>query len=234
MASSGQTVVLVHSPFLGPTSMWPLAEQLERAGVATVVPDLRSAVVSEPVHQRLVAEFVHVLKNTAVAGPLALVGHSGAGPLLPGFAAALDRPVSALVYLDAGLPTPGCSWDDAAPAELVEELRSRTQSSRLPPWHLWFDADPLAGLVADPALRNALASEEPEVATAFLAEKRPEVDWSGPAGYLQLSPPYAADAAQAAEQGWPVRHIQTHHLAPATQPTTTADTLLDLLTTLNT
>ncbi|MHA6799761.1 hypothetical protein [Bounagaea algeriensis] len=213
--------------------MRPLAEQLELDGVATLVPDLRSAVAGGPVHQRLSAEFVRALNVAGAAGPLVLVGHSGAGPLLPGFVEAADRPVAALVYLDADLPTPGCSWQDTAPTGLVEELQSRARSSRLPPWHLWFDADPLTELVPDAALRNSLSSEEPEVAAAFLTEARPDADWNGPAGYLQLSPPYAAVAAEAAERGWPVRRIETHHLAPVTRPSTLAEELLNLFTALS-
>lgn len=125
MTTSTQTVVLVHSPFLGPASLQPLAYQLDTTGVTTLVPDLRAAVTDEPVHQQLVAEFVSALATAAVTSPLVLVGHSGAGPLLPAFAESTDHPVAALAYLDAELPTPGRSWEGAAPIELVDELRSR-------------------------------------------------------------------------------------------------------------
>lgn len=100
----------------------------------------------------------------------------------------------------------------------------------MPPWHLWFDADLLAGLVPDDALRASLIDEEPEVAAAFLAETRPDADWAGPTGYIQLSPHYTAGAARAAQRGWPLHRIETHHLAPVTQPATIADALLDMIT----
>lgn len=227
MAMTTHTVVLVHSPFLGPASLQPLADALDAAGVLALVPDMRAAVTEEPVHRRLLAEFVAALPPTAATAPLVLVGHSGAGPLLPAFAAA-GFPVVALVYLDAGLPTPGQSWEETAPADLVDQLRARARGSRLPPWHLWFDAAVLAALVPDDALRASVVDEEPEVATAFLAEARPDVDWAGPAGYVQLSPPYAAAAARAEERGWPVRRVQTHHLAPVTHPATLVAPLLDM------
>lgn len=229
MTTSTPTVVLVHSPFLGPASLLPLAAQLDAAGATAHVPDLRSAVTDEPVHQRLITEFVSALRTAAAPSPLVLVGHSGAGPLLPAFADATDHPVGALTYLDAELPTPGHSWEESAPSELVQQLRSRARDSRLPPWHRWFDPALLAGLVPNSALRQALIDEEPEVSAAFLTETRPEMDWAGQAGYIQLSPPYAPAAAQAADRGWPVCRLEAHHLAPLTQPSMLADALLDMI-----
>ncbi|MCR3721753.1 MULTISPECIES: hypothetical protein [Prauserella salsuginis group] len=220
-------VVLAHSPFLGPASLKPLADQLNARGVTALVPDLRRAVTDPPVHQRLVSEFASAVPSAPTTTSLVLVGHSGAGPLLPAFAESADHPVAALTYLDAELPTPGHSWEETAPAALVDELRSQVRDSRLPPWHRWFDADLLAGLVPDDALRTTLIDEEPEVAAAFLAEPRPEADWAGPADYIQLSRPYATASARAAQRGWPVHRVDTHHLAPMTEPATIADTLLD-------
>ncbi len=60
-----------------------------------------------------------------------LVGHSGAGPLLPGIATTLARRVRALIYVDSVLPYPGRSWLDAAPAALAmvwsAEINSQDQ-----------------------------------------------------------------------------------------------------------
>lgn len=230
-----QAVVLVHSPFLGPASLQPLADELEATGVTTFVPDLRAAVTNEPVYERLVAEFTRVVSTptAALPGPWVLVGHSGAGPLLPALAEAIGHTVAALIYLDAELPTPGRTLEDAAPVELVEELQALVRGARLPPWHLWFDPDLLTDLILDDSLRSSVFDEEPRVAAAILAETRPAADWTGPAGYIQLSPPYAEPAAQAEQDGWPVKRINIHHLAAVAQPETVADTLLDTIGELN-
>lgn len=230
--TSTPTVVLAHSPFLGPKSLEALADHVAACGVTALVPDLRPAVTDAPVHQRLVSKFASAVSSAPATASLVLVGHSGAGPLLPAFAASAGHPVAALTYVDAELPTPGHSWEETAPVELVDQLRSRVRDSRLPPWHRWFDGDLLAGLVPDDVLRTTLIDEEPEVAAAFLAEPRPAADWAGPASYIQLSRAYATASARAAQRGWPIHRIDTHHLAPVTEPATIADILLDSITAL--
>ena len=53
--------------------------------------------------------------------------------------------------------------------------------------------------------------------------------WSGPAGYVQLSPAYERDATAAKRLGWPVRRCNSHHLAPASDPEAVAEVLLWML-----
>ncbi|HEY0639007.1 MAG TPA: hypothetical protein VGD67_15260 [Pseudonocardiaceae bacterium] len=225
------TLVLVHSPFLGPTSLRPLAEALAARGHAPVLLDLRVTVAAPPVHARMIGSFADALGEAGLdpAEPLVLVGHSGAGPLLPGFADALDEPVSGLVFLDAGLPTPGLSWRDTVPPELFTRLREHSRDGLLARWPDWFDPDPLPRLVPDTVLRGQIAEEAPEVPVAFLKEPRPSVEWTGPAAYLQLSGAYDRDAAAARKLGWPVRRIDAHHLSAATEPDTVAEALERLI-----
>lgn len=227
------TILLVHSPFLGPSSLRPLAGELAARGRPTVLFDLRMTVAAPPVHARLIGGFADAVGDSGVAGPVVLVGHSGAGPLLPGFADVLDDPVSALVFLDAGLPTPGRSWRDTVPPELYRGLRDRSKDGLLPSWHNWFGQGLLDQLVSDENLRAAITEEAQEVPLAFLKEERPSARWVGPAGYVELSQVYAADAAGAHELGWPVRELRTHHLAAATDPAPVAVAVLDLLTELD-
>jgi pimeloyl-ACP methyl ester carboxylesterase len=221
------TLILVHSPFLGPASLRPLADALAADGHPTVLLDLRPSVVAPPVHQVLLGVFADVMGDAQLTGPLVLIGHSGAGPLLPALADTLEEPVAGLIYLDAGLPTPGRSWRDTVPAALYTELRDRTREGLLPRWHLWFTPDPLAPL--DPLLRAEIADEAPEVPLAFLKEARPDVEWPGPSAYLLLSPAYTDDATAAESFGWPTRRLDSHHLAPATDPTPVAAAITALL-----
>lgn len=230
MPATPVTAVLLHSPFLGPASLRPLADALAALGHPAVLLDLRPSVVAPPVHQMLLGAFADAMSEELLDGPVALIGHSGAGPLLPAFADSLEEEVAGLVFVDAGLPTPGRSWRDTAPRELYAELRAMTREGQLPRWQRWFDPDPLAELVTDPVLRAEIADEAPEVPIAFLKEERPEVEWRGPAGYVRLSPPYDQDAAEAETRGWPVRRLDTHHLAPATNPAPVAEATLDVLT----
>ncbi|HEV2782692.1 MAG TPA: hypothetical protein VGX25_25150 [Actinophytocola sp.] len=224
------TLILVHSPFLGPASLRPLADALAGHGHPTALLDLRPSVVASPVHQMLVGVFADVIGDAGLSGPVVLVGHSGAGPLLPAFADALEEGVAGLVYLDAGLPTPGRSWRDTVPPALYTRLRDVSRDGLLPRWRHWFPDDPLDTLVGDPALRAEIADEAPEVPLAFLKEARPDVEWPGPAGYVRLSDAYATDADTAEAHGWPVRRLDLHHLAPATHPDPVATAVLEMLT----
>jgi pimeloyl-ACP methyl ester carboxylesterase len=224
------TAVLLHSPFLGPASLRPLAGSLAARGHPAVVLDLRPSIVTPPVHQVLVGAFADAIGDAAPSGPVVLVGHSGAGPLLPAFADALEESVAGLVFLDAGLPTPGRSWRDTVPPELYTPLRDRSRDGLLPRWHTWFVDEPLANLVTDPDLRAEIEDETPEVPLAFLKEARPDVEWSGPAGYVALSSAYEPDLEQAESRGWPTVRLQSHHLAPATDPDPVAEAVLRVLT----
>ncbi|MBB4910488.1 alpha/beta fold hydrolase [Actinophytocola algeriensis] len=229
MPATPVTAVLVHSPFLGPASLRPLADALASLGHPAVLLDLRPSVVAPPVHQVLLGAFADAMSEELLDGPVVLIGHSGAGPLLPGFADALEDGVAGLVYVDAGLPTPGRSWRDTVPGPLYSELRAMSREGQLPRWQRWFSPDPLEALVTDPELRAEIADEAPEVPIAFLKEERPEVEWTGPSGYVRLSSPYDADADAAVAQGWPIRRLATHHLAPATDPGPVALAILEVL-----
>ena len=228
MPATPVTAVLVHSPFLGPASLRPLADALASLGHPAVLLDLRPSVVAPPVHQVLLGAFADAMSEELLDGPVVLIGHSGAGPLLPGFADALEEGVTGLVFVDAGLPTPGRSWRDTVPPELYAELRAMSREGQLPRWQRWFSPDPLS-VVTDPELRAEIADEAPEVPIAFLKEERPEVEWPGAAGYVQLSAPYDEDAASAEARGWPIRRLATHHLAPATDPDPVARAILEVL-----
>ncbi|MFD9705436.1 hypothetical protein [Lentzea sp. NPDC059081] len=210
------TVVLMHSPFLGPSSMRPLADELASDGVAVLLVDLQMTINEAPVHQRLIGAFADALDDAGVADELVLVGHSGAGPLLPGFADALELAVTGLVFLDSDLPTPGRSWRETVDPALVSQVKASVRAGKLPRWDRWFPEDPLKLVPA--GLREEMRDEAPEVPWEFLKEQRPVVEWSGPCGYVLLSPVYEEAAAKAEELGWPVERVESHHLAGATSP----------------
>jgi hypothetical protein len=229
MSASPPTAVLVHSPFLGPASLRPLADALGARGCPALRLDLRVTVNAAPVTQRLIGVFADAVEDSLVEGPLVLVGHSGAGPLLPGLADTLERDVTGLVFLDSALPTPGRAWRDTAPPELVAHLKKISSDGRLPRWDRWFDTDPMTELVADRALREEIVDEAPEVPLAFLKEARPSAAWSGHSGYVQLSDHYSGDAAEAERAGYRVERLAGDHLWAATHPAEVADALLRVL-----
>ncbi|SER56576.1 hypothetical protein [Actinokineospora terrae] len=221
------TAVLVHSPYLGPASLRPLADGLAALGHPTVLLDLQPSVAAAPVHQRLIGAFADALSDEALSGPVALVGHGAAGPLLPAFAEALEDDVRCLLYLDADLPTPGRGWRDERPEDYAA-LRGRSRDGLLPRWPQWSDRDLLAQ-IADEALRTEITDEAPEVPLVFLKEARPTVEWTGPTAYVQLSTDHQGDADAARALGWPVTQADLHHLAVATDPEPVARLVLEAL-----
>lgn len=221
------TVVLMHSPFLGPSSMRPLADELASDGVATLLVDLQMTVNEAPVHQRLIGAFADALDDAGVTGELVLAGHSGAGPLLPAFADALETEVAGLVFVDSDLPTPGRSWRETVDPALVRQIKASVRDGKLPRWDRWFPEDPLKLVPA--GLREEMRDEAPEVPWEFLKEQRPVVEWEGPCGYVLLSPAYEEAAAEAEKRGWPVDRVESHHLAAATSPSAVAAALRSVI-----
>ncbi|MEU0879030.1 alpha/beta fold hydrolase [Lentzea sp. NPDC005914] len=214
------TVVLMHSPFLGPSSMRPLADELASDGVAVLLVDLQMTINEAPVHQRLIGAFADALEDSGVTGPVILVGHSGAGPLLPGFAYALEIDVAGLVFLDSDLPTPGRSWRETVDPALVNQVKASVRDGKLPRWDRWFPEDPLRLVPSE--LREEMRDEAPQVPWEFLKEQRPTVEWTGACGYVLLSAVYEDQAAKAEALGWPVERVESHHLAAATSPSAVA------------
>src|SRR5918999_6262326 len=95
--------VLVHSPLVGPTSWRPVAHELERRRRLAVVPSLLGVADAPAPQWRHVPEAVRAA-TSHLQVPVVLVGHSGAGLLLPVIADALTLDVATLVFVDSFLP----------------------------------------------------------------------------------------------------------------------------------
>lgn len=221
-------LVFVHSPYLGPSSWRPTADQLSALGYAVELPDLRPSIEHKPCTSSFIAA-AQSATDDACAERSVLIAHSRAGPVLPAIARGGRRRVAALLYVDAALPTPGRSWADEAPPERVANLRQLTRAGRLPRWSEWWDQSMLEGLIPDPAMRARLVNEQPRVPASFLDEPLPFVDWDGKSGYLQLSPAYVSYADAARARRWPVEERALDHLATLTAPAEVATAILTLL-----
>jgi pimeloyl-ACP methyl ester carboxylesterase len=225
------TFVLVHSPLVGPTSWSPVARELERRERAAVLPSLLGVADSPEPQWRHVPEAV----RSATSGlhrRVVLVGHSGAGLLLPVIADALDNEVAALIFVDSFLPPPAGRLPLGPPA-FMEQLRPMATAGALPPWSRWFGADAMRQLVPDERLRADLEAEMPSLPLSYFEADVPMPDeWRNrwPCAYLLLSAsPYGPSAAEARDNGWPVIEIHgVQHLAIATNPIAVTGALLDL------
>jgi hypothetical protein len=221
-------LLFVHSPLVGCGTWDQVASELSGRGYEVGAPDLTGTVMAGPPYCVRQAE---VIARSASGQPVVLIGHSGAGPLLAA-AGALAGQVRGYLFVDAGLPTPGQTWMDTVPADLVAQVREMADARGwLPPWPQWWGDEVLAELLPDPATRRQFTSGCSPLPLAMFAEVHPPVPhWpDAPGAYLQLSEAYQDQADRARERGWPVTRQMSHHLALLTEPGQVAASVHGLL-----
>lgn len=229
-------VVLAHSPLTGPAAWGRLPAVLRGRGHAVAVLDVTDDDTA-PYASRYVARAALQLAAAIPAGPVHLVGHSGAGYLLPQIGAARRagrEPVAGYVFLDAGVPhgrdATRSSLMRAEDEAFADELDALLVGGGTFP--TWSD-DQLRGPVPDDAARAALVASLRPRGVDFFTETLPfPGDWpDAPCGLLRLSPSYAQPARVARARGWPVleRELAGGHFAACTDPEGVADALEELL-----
>lgn len=224
-----RSLLLLHSPLVGPQTLSPLADALTELGHGAVVPDLRTSVQASGSDQSLLrSAAIKAISTMRRHGPLIICAHSGASAYIPSLAPQLD--VAGVVLIDALLPPISGTFSPSA--DFRAELDRLVEPDRhLPPWPEWWGEPELARLVSDSELRAAISRECARVPIGFYDTviEVPE-DWSRPwAGYLRLSQAYEPAATSAAERGWPVSRRDGEHLDTATHPYEVAADLIILV-----
>jgi hypothetical protein len=206
------TVVLLGSPLLAPGSWGVLPDALEAGDEAFDVLDVQVAADDvAPFGQRYLTAVVLALADAQPRGPLVLVAHSAAGPLIPGLGRAIrdaGHRVGGYLFLDATLPGAGLVSrlgllrieDDDRFAALTALLAG---GGDFPDWTL-------PGVVTRPRGRD------------FFDEPLPTSDdWpDAPCAYLRTSSAYIGPARSARARGWPVvKSDADDHLAWLADPT---------------
>jgi hypothetical protein len=193
--------VLVASPFTGPFAWTKVATELRRRGHRVAVRDA----------------------DVGIASPVVLVAHSGGGPQLPALAAA-TRDVVGMVLVDALLPHPGRSWAQTVPEAFAAKLKDDAVGGMLTPWPQWWGDARMRELVPDDELRDEFVRSCPSVPVDVIDEVMPDVP-EPPAVFVQLSAAYTPETEAATARGWPVLVLDSHHLAPLTDPVGIADAI---------
>lgn len=225
------TFAFVPSPLVGTVTWQPLAAALQAQGHTTITATLEDPAEGETAWwQTHLTSAVQSLAG--LPSPYVLVGHSGAGPLLPLIANALPQPPSAYLYADAGvLWQPATRLDmlyaensDTTQAQAFEEFLKA--GGRFPEWTEEF----LRESVPNDDLRHALVASLRPKPLSFFTEVIPvPSQWEQvPAAYLQLSPFYQSYADVALEKGWRVERIPSHHFAMLSDAPLIANALIQL------
>lgn len=224
-------LVMIHSPLVGPSTWQPCGNVLRRKGYQVRIPSLADFVTGNPPYYEKIARHV---ADAVQKGPdtetLILVGHSGAGALLPAVAERLDRQCYG-IFVDAILPHPGLSWFDTAPPQLRVHLRGLVRDGFLPPWDRWFPPEVVSDLIPDIVARQRFIDELPRIPIAYLEERAPatRIDRLIQCAYLQLSDGYGAFARETEKAAWSILRESADHLAVLTQPEMVCDAIVKLL-----
>ena len=218
--------VLVHSPLVGPTTWSWVAQELHHRGHHVAVPAPPGTTVVGGWRAWTDA----VVDDIGTREAAVIVGHSGAGPLLPVIASKVVSPPSQLVFVDAGLP-PVSGDATLVSDQFLDALRALAHNGALPRWSEWFGPTAMEELLPEEDHRAAVVAELPEVPLSFFEASVPLPErWSSATSgaFVLLSEPYRSDATEAASRGWPVLELPGAHLDIVVRPAEIADALVHL------
>ena len=206
--------VLIHSPLVGPLTWKLVADEMRQRDINVVVPTLVDSPESgKPNWKQHVKSVSQSLANIPKDTFVTLVGHSGAGPLLPAIRETLPNPVNAYVFVDAGLPRAGATRLDLMNSEdsgWAKEFQAYLEGGgSFPNW----SSDDLREILPDEKLRAQMVAEIHPRALDFFTEAIPVfAGWpDAPCVYILFSEPYKRAAAQARELGWPTYELEAGH-----------------------
>jgi Alpha/beta hydrolase family len=218
--------ILLHSPLVGPSTWRWVAAALADTGHEVVVPDLRDVAVTGD-RDAVIAAAVAVIRPEWTA-PV-VVGHSGAGSLLPSVAGRLGTASCTLVFVDAGVPP--CDGTATPGGDFIDRLRAVAVDGVLPRWSTWWGDDAMARLVPDADRRRVLEAEIPEVPLAYFesAFEVPERWCESRGSFLLLSESYRGDAERSRALGWPTVERLGGHLDIVNDPEEIARAVVELI-----
>jgi pimeloyl-ACP methyl ester carboxylesterase len=234
MSAPKPLFVLIHSPLVGSLTWQLVAAEFRERGYKAVTPSLTRATEGGPPYWHAFAEAVKAsLSTQPLDSPLVLVGHSGAGGLLPAVARATQQPVATYVFVDAPIPRDGGSlFDLFDDKKAVSAVRGLARDGKLPRWSEWFPEEALAGILPDEALRRAFLSELRPTPLSVYEEPLPVVtEWrDASCTYLHFSEAYDSVAEKVMGlPGWRYRKLEGGHLHMLVDPAGVADALVDLV-----
>lgn len=227
--------VLIHSPLVGAWTWSLVADGLHTRHIEAFVPALTdSASDPRPYWQQHAQSVARELAFLPADRSLILVGHSGAGPLLPAIRQRLPQPVSAYIFVDAGLPHNGASRLDLLATEsptLANHVHQHLEAGgRFPEW----TDEQLRRIIPNPHQRQHLLAELQPRSLPFFTEPIPVwAAWpDAPCAYMQFSPSYAASRRFAQQASWLIRTVDAEHFHMLVEPTIVAALLIEIVQTI--
>jgi hypothetical protein len=206
-----------------------VADVLRARGVQVVTPVLsRTEEGPTPYWARHAGEVASALEASGIEGDPVLVGHGGAGPLLPSVSPRIGRRVRGYLFVDSRLPRDGASRLDLLDDQRAAALFRAATNDRL---LLTWTYEELREAIPDDSLRRRFVGELEPLPLAVYEEPLPVfAAWpDGPCGYLRLSGAYAEQADVARRSRWPTIELDAEHYHMLVDPVSVADALLRLV-----
>ena len=221
--------VLVHSPLAGPYTWEPVAIELRKRGYEVALPHLTNSEVDGRRYWEQHADtIVRTARSLSPRQTVVLVGHSGAGVLLPVAGQSLAAECR-YIFVDSDLPMDGKSRLDHFAPEDAEAFRRAAIGGYIPPW----TEDRLERAIPDPDIRHRFVSELVPVPLAVYEELIPvPPGWpDGPCAYLSFAGTgaYGMAVSESKSRGWPTVEMPGEHFQLLVDPPGVADALVDLV-----
>lgn len=219
--------VLVHSPLVGPYSWALVADALRARGRLVVVPPIRSLDQEGPPFWERHVEAVGRTVESTHPDRVVLVGHSGAGRILPLCGQRIPADISAYVFVDSDIPAKPESRLDGMPDDVAQQFRDAAQDELLLPW----PEEVFKPEIEDESVRNRLVSELSPLPLAVYQEAIPlPEEWpDAPCAYIRLSHRYPHSLDRAQQEGWAVRSFEGDHFFILVDPHAVASALIDIV-----
>jgi hypothetical protein len=225
-------LALIHSPLVGPLTWSLVAAELKAMGIRTVVPTLSDGgTEDQPFWERHAVSAAREIERVAPDAAIVLIGHSGAGALLPAIRERLQSRIIGYLFVDAGLPKNGLSRIEMMEEEDSDFARSfREYLNDGEAFPNWTDDD-LRGVVPNPEIRRGLIQELRPRDRSFFTEPIPTFTNlpDAPCGYVRLSAAYDVPFRQARERGWPWRELDGGHFQMLVEPDRVVGAMLDVI-----
>lgn len=221
-----ELLLLIPSPLGGLDSWQSVSDELGRRGVPSIIcplaldEDAPEALWSQ--QARAVAAAIAGLATTV---PLVLVGHSGAGAILPAVGAISSKRVQGYVIVDGPIPKDGLSPLDmmrGSIPRLAEAVRSALAAGRRFP-----DPDAQSRARKD---GERPVSASPRGRRYFEEPIAVPAGWSDSScGYIKLSAAFDQPYQEALLRGWPTRSLDGDHFLMLTDASSVADALVGVV-----
>ncbi len=226
------TFVFIHSPLVGPFTWQLVQQEMEKRGIETIVAALDDAeTTSEPYWLQHANSVKKEFEKISTDQKIVLVGHSGAGPILPIIRQNTKHTIKAYVFIDAGFPKNNESRLGLMKLQdrrWAENFHQELQKGKQFP--TWGEED-LREIIPNKEWRQQLILEiKPRKLPFFIEDIAVDAKWpDAPCIYIKFTSSYDWDMEQASQSGWYIRELNVGHFHMLVDPSGITNEIIEAL-----